>query len=132
MYLLGFFIVVLTNLKRKEKKDNNSAAQWESVCGVYAYMCVCVCHYVSAVCVLSLVNVYVCVCFRWEGSYVFASTAVSIRLHLQWLLVQLCLSGYTYSDYLTGYSDYLTGFHEPLSPPDKCHTSLKNVFRSNL
>ena len=29
--------------------------------------------------------------------------------------------------YLTGYSDYLTGFHEPLSPPDKCHSSLKNV-----
>ena len=55
----------------------------ECVWRICIHVCVCVCHYVSAVCVLSLVNVYVCVCFRWEGSYVFASTAVSIRLHLQ-------------------------------------------------
>ena len=28
---------------------------------------------------------------------------------------------------LTGYSDCLTGFCEPLSPPYRCHASLKNV-----
>ena len=27
--------------------------------------------------------------------------------------------------YRTSYSDSLTGFHEPLSPPYRCHTSLK-------
>ena len=30
--------------------------------------------------------------------------------------------------YPTGYSDYLTGCCEPLSPPYRCHTSLKNVY----
>ena len=35
--------------------------------------------------------------------------------------------------YLTGYSDYLTDFREPLSPPYKCHTSLrKNRIMSML
>ena len=29
--------------------------------------------------------------------------------------------------YWTSYSDCLTGFREPLSPPDRCHTCLKNV-----
>ena len=33
--------------------------------------------------------------------------------------------------YLTGISDCLTGFHEPLSPPYKCHTSLKNVLHDH-
>ena len=29
--------------------------------------------------------------------------------------------------YLNGYSDYLTSFREPLLPPYRCHTDLKNV-----
>ena len=30
--------------------------------------------------------------------------------------------------YLTGYSDDLTSYCEPLSPPYRHHTSLKNVY----
>ena len=41
-------------------------------------------------------------CFRWEGSWVFASRAL--------VLVSMAV-------YLTGYSDYPTSLHEPLSPP---------------
>ena len=46
----------------------------------------------------------------WEGSWVFASTAL--------VVAEMAL-------YLTGYSDCLNSFHERLSPPYGCHTSLK-------
>ena len=48
----------------------------------------------------------------WEGSWVFAATA---------------LAAVRPAMYLTGYSNYLTGFHESLSPPYKGHIALKKV-----
>ena len=56
-----------------------------------------------------------CVCVSVlgrEGNWVFASKALVVV----WTTM-----------YLTGYSDWLTGFGGPLSPPYRCHTSLKNV-----
>ena len=59
------------------------------------------------------VCVCVCVCVvDREVSRVFASRAL--------VTVQTAV-------YLTGYSDCLTDFSEPLSPPNKHHTGLKNV-----
>ena len=56
----------------------------------------------------------VCVCVSGrERSWVFASTALVVVV---WTTM-----------YLNGYSDWLTGFCEPLSPPYRYHTSLKNV-----
>ena len=47
-----------------------------------------------------------------------------------------CLTGYSdcltgYSDCLTGYSDCLTSFLEPLLPPYRCHTGLKNGWHNH-
>ena len=85
-------------------------------------VCVCVCEREIecvcerervCVCVRERKSVCVCVCvLDKEGSWVFASTALAVV----WTAV-----------YLTGYSDFLTNFHEPLSPPYRRHTSLKNV-----
>ena len=47
-----------------------------------------------------------------EGNRVFAGRA----------LVVVSIDGS-----ISGYSDCLTGFCEPLSPPCRCHTGLKNV-----
>ena len=58
-------------------------------------------------------RVCVCVCILGrEKSWVFASTALGVV----WTAM-----------YLNGHSDYLTSFHEPLLPPYRCHTGLKNV-----
>ena len=48
-----------------------------------------------------------------EGSMAFVSRAPVAA----WMAV-----------YLTGYSDSLTGFCEPLSPPYRCQTGMKNVW----
>ena len=56
-----------------------------------------------------------CVCVSVlgrEGSWVFASTALVVV----WTTM-----------YLNSFSDWLTGFCEPLSPPYRYHTNLKNV-----
>ena len=55
----------------------------------------------------------VCVCvLHKKGNWMFASTphvVIEMAVHL------------------TGASDCQTGFHEPLSPPYRRHTGLKNV-----
>ena len=74
-------------------------------------MCVCVRERErerGSVCVLLL---------DWEGNRTVPSRDLAVLL----LVVEMAL-------YLTSYSDYLIGFYEPLSPPYKCDTGLKNVF----
>ena len=78
------------------------------------HVCVCVCACMHA-CMFVCVHLHVCVCvcvLDVEGSRAFTSTAL--------VTVQTVV-------YLTAYSDCLTDFSEPLSPPNKHHTGLKNV-----
>ena len=81
---------------------------------IHLCVCVCVCVCVSVcVCVCAHAFVCVCVCVLGRGlSWVFASTVLVV------LWITVCL---------TSYSDYLTSFCEPLLPPYRCHTSLKNI-----
>ena len=65
------------------------------------------------VCMHTHVCVIVCVLLLdWEGSWVFASTALVVVLM---------------AVYLPGHNDYLTGFHEPLSTHYRYHTDFKYI-----
>ena len=77
---------------------------------VHMHVCVCACLYTCmCVCVCACVPVHV---LDTEGSRVVARRAL--------VVVETAV-------YVTGFSDCQIGFCEPLLPPYRCHTGLKNV-----